>query len=320
VSTDCYLYLQETPANSSITCIGRLVLHDMTFDQARTCLQIDVEFFQEDNPRLVAEQAPRWIELRASIFTNEGSRREVGTIDVPSFERPAFRPTPVNSRTRVSWNWRLTQGDVENIERLRAHAPTAPLYLQIEVNGIVQIPEGVFGVNVSSGAQLKVESSQWETLITALGYTVGPSGLVAISAAGQNAPSWRESGDRLETARKLLRDGEDYAALQACLGEFEKIVSGPYSSANWKSLLAHMPAQKSDSVAAWLGGLCTYLNRVGHHKDRTDRDASGDLPSIPLDHWEAELAVSSAHFLLAYVVRLRSSSSVTQPGSDSEPT
>jgi hypothetical protein len=125
------------------------------------------------------------------------------------------------------------------------------------VQGIVEIAEGVFGLNAPNGGHLKIETSQWESLLAALGYTVGPSGVVALSSAGQDAPSWREAGQRLEAARKRLRDGDDDAAVAACLGEFPR----PLPSGKWKAVLpSSMPTQKSESVAGWLGGFL-YLSQ-----------------------------------------------------------
>jgi hypothetical protein len=46
------------------------------------------------------------------------------------------------------------------------------------------------------------------------------------------------------------------------------------------------------------------LNKIGHHKDRKDRDAMGNLIEMPLNHWEAELALAASQVLLAYAIRL----------------
>jgi hypothetical protein len=58
-------------------------------------------------------------------------------------------------------------------------------------------------------------------------------------------------------------------------------------------------------IAALLSGLATYCNKVGHHSDREWRDESGDLQPMPLDQWEADLAVAVSQFALTYALRLR---------------
>ena len=47
---------------------------------------------------------------------------------------------------------------------LELQSPGAPLSLQMEVQGIVEIADGVFGVNSPSGGQLQIEPSQWDRL------------------------------------------------------------------------------------------------------------------------------------------------------------
>ena len=106
-------------------------------------------------------------------------------------------------------------------------------------------------------------------------------------------------------ARSRLRAGEDYAALTSCLGEFEKLESKPYMAASWIPAISTDPVQKQEGVAGLLAAHCTYLNKIGHHKDRKDRDAMGNLLEMPLNHWEAELALASSQVLLAYAIRLK---------------
>jgi hypothetical protein len=55
-------------------------------------------------------------------------------------------------------------------------------------------------------------------------------------------------------------------------------------------------------VARLLAAHCTYLNRVGYHRDR-DHPAGSELPPVPLDHWEAEIAVAVSQFWLTFALR-----------------
>ncbi len=87
-----------------------------------------------------------------------------------------------------------------------------------------------------------------------------------------------------------------------CLRQFERIVTAPYSRDSWKGLF-DVPGQKEDGMVAALAGHCTYLNKVGHHRSRQERDQDGGLVEMPVDQWEAELAVGTSQFLLAYALR-----------------
>jgi hypothetical protein len=76
--------------------------------------------------------------------------------------------------------------------------------------------------------------------------------------------------------------------------------------AYWKSRFPSLSTQKVSGLAELFSGLATYSNRIGHHRSKIERDHTGGLQQIPLDHWEAELVVGATQFLLAYALRLRS--------------
>ena len=62
------------------------------------------------DPRLLADRdtpPPRWIDLHATITTNQPPQYKVGDLDIQTYERPAFKPLAPNTRTRVSWMWKL---------------------------------------------------------------------------------------------------------------------------------------------------------------------------------------------------------------------
>ncbi|MHB8289271.1 MAG: hypothetical protein ACYDEY_08555 [Acidimicrobiales bacterium] len=102
-----------------------------------------------------------------------------------------------------------------------------------------------------------------------------------------------------------MRTGEDYDALRECLSAFEGLVTTPYSASSWKALVTTVPEQKADGLAEPFSGFARLCNKIGHHRDRVNRDSSGDLPTMRLDHWEADAAVGVAQLLPAYSSRLR---------------
>jgi hypothetical protein len=65
-----------------------------------------------------------------------------------------------------------------------------------------------------------------------------------------------------------------------------------------------MPPDKAGALRALLTAHATVLNKLGRHPsdDLTD---GRDRQMLPLDHWEAELAVALSQLLLAAVERWR---------------
>jgi len=216
--------------------------------------------------------------------------------------QPPFPPTPPGRITSVAWPWPLLPEDVELIERGHNSQPASPIYVDLFVDGIAQTADGVFGVE--GHASVKIEVSQWRRLLEQVGYSIAPSGLAALSAVALADDNWREAAKRLEPARDALVRGETHAALETCLGQLEGLETAPYKIETWKKCFAAMPDQKGDSLAAWAAGLGTYLNRVGGHRSRDERDQEGEVTSMPLDHWEAELTVAYTQILIAYLLRL----------------
>jgi hypothetical protein len=153
---------------------------------------------------------------------------------------------------------------------------------------------------------ISVERGEWEQHLMQLGFGVPPSWTVGPGATATTHSSWADAERRLEPARRQLRAGEGSNALQSALKEFEAIVTAPYNPDSWKSgQLVPMPEQKRDGVIRALSGLCTYLNKVGHHRSQTERNEQGYLEEMPVDQWEAELVLGGAQFLLAVALRLK---------------
>jgi hypothetical protein len=64
-----------------------------------------------------------------------------------------------------------------------------------------------------------------------------------------------------------------------------------------------MPEQKRDGVIRALSGLCTYLNKVGHHRSQTERNAKGYLEETPVDQWRPNSLLAARSSLLALALR-----------------
>lgn len=153
----------------------------------------------------------------------------------------------------------------------------------------------------------QIEPSQWDRFLESTGYGLAPDYRNLVGRAATDHPAWSEASAKLKGAIKHLQAGEDDDALRECLHVLEGIASPPYTVEAWANRLSTLPTQKANGLAELFSGFATYCNRVGHHRDRVERDGEGDLLPMPLDHWEAELAVAQAHTLVAYAIRLRSS-------------
>jgi hypothetical protein len=87
----------------------------------------------------------------------------------------------------------------------------------------------------------------------------------------------------------------------------ETSVTQPYDRAAWFARLPDdldlMPKDKREATAEMLHGLCTYLNRVGHHRSRRPDVEEQAHQAMPIDQWEAEHVIAAAHLLLAFAIR-----------------
>jgi hypothetical protein len=256
--------------------------------------------FSGYNDFFAGGRKPHWVWLTARVSNQRVPPRVFGHVVIDVNQRP---PLQVGMAGEVEWLWRLRPEDLEGIEQGQQDGAKSPRYFKVNVEGIVQIPDGTF--TVTGEGNFEVPVSEWTEYLTSLGYGVPPSVSSLLAAGGASHTSWLEAEKRLAPARARLCAGEDYIALTACLGEFEKVESKPYMATSWLPLLQSEPAQKRDGVAGLLAAHCTYLNRVGYHKDWKDRDAMGDLIEMPLNHWEAELALAASQVLLAYAIRLK---------------
>jgi hypothetical protein len=319
MATDVKLYLVKPGDQTySSQAVGRYSLRGIestgqTIDSMK-CLSIEVESHGPEQPLAVADAKGQqhlltmsWLQLEVMISTRTTPRRPVGRVHID--EKGMLPLGPGNARLG-SWTWEVRDEDAEIVDQARSNQPSAPLYFHVDISGIGKLIDGsgqFFDLVAirSARQQLQVELSHWDRLLQALGYTVPPSEASVVTRGALEHPAWADATKRLENARLHLRHGEDYDALRECLSALEGLVSAPYNAQSWKSRLASVQDQKADGLAELLSGFATYCNRIGHHRERQNRNDAGDLPVMPLDHWEADLAVAVAQYLLTYASRLR---------------
>jgi hypothetical protein len=320
MATDVTLYQIEPAAQShSSQVVGRYSLRGIESTgpsiDSMNCLSIDVEAHGPQQPLPTADKEGQkplltvsWLQLEVMISTWTAPRRSVGRVHLDERGMLPLRPGSALSGT---WIWEIRDEDVELVDQARSNQPNAPLCFHVNISGIAKLIDDnnqiVDLVPVRSNRQqLWVELSHWDRLLQALGYTVPPSQASVVTRGALEHFAWADATKRLENARLHLRHGEDYDALRECLSAFEGLVSAPYNAQSWTSCLTSVQDQKADGLAELLSGFATYCNRIGHHRERQNRNDAGDFPVMPLDHWEADLAVAVAQYLLTYASRLRS--------------
>lgn len=293
--SDLRFYVQMPAAPQYM---GKAVFKQLSAD-APNGVKIRLEF-TGFNQFFSAGKTAHWVWLGAEVANQRVPPRTFGRISIDVLHRPSLQ---AGEGGEVDWSWALRPEDLEGIEAADPDAAKTPRRFKVNALGIIQLPEGTF--TVTGEGNFEIALSEWTEYLTALGYGVPPSLAALATAAAVAHPSWLEAENRLKEAREHLRAGEDYVALTRCLGEFEKLVSKPYLTESWLPLVAPYPEQKQEGVTSLLAAHSTYLNKIGYHKDLKDRDAMGSLIEMPLNHWEAELALATSQVLLAYAIRLK---------------
>lgn len=289
------LYRRAGSSESS-AYFGKLVFGPVTFNQSRSAgLLLSFDYQPVDGTGL-----ERWLRMDVHLASEQtATPRRYGTAEVRWL---GSRLVPAQAET-IEIGWVLMPEDVERIEldHGATSAPGAPWTFRVTVEGLLAGSAGVFAVDGDD--TLTIPASEWEALVHRMGQGLGPSARTGLWESRLDHPSWREAEKRLAPARDHLREGEGYAALEVCLRQFEALAGKSYTEDAWKGLW-DVPAQKERGLTAALAGHCGYLNRVGHHLDDVVDPVAGERLEMPLNQWEAELAVAMSHLYLAYVLRL----------------
>jgi hypothetical protein len=253
---------------------------------------------------LAANPQLHWVGVRVEVTSLRLDQRVYGRVLLDLHERSHSLGLPNfdHPNREIEWNWCLLPEDLERIERDSSENAKSPLNVRVTVEGTLQVGEQV--CLVRGEGSLEIALSDWEAYLKVLGYNLPPSTAELAGRAVVDHPSWEDAARRLAPARNELRAGDGRDALVTSLRQFERVVTAPYSRDSWKGLF-DVPGQKEDGMISMLAGHCTYLNKVGHHRSRQDRDPEGELIEMPVDQWEAELAVGTSQFLLAYALRAK---------------
>jgi hypothetical protein len=249
----------------------------------------------QPSPGVRAAQEVRLVALAVEVTGNRPISRRYGRIIVEGQERPRFIAAPA-----VRWLWLLTPEDLELIERDRASTPGAPLALRLHLSGVVEIDHETWGF--AGDTSLSISAGDWTGLLGALGYGIPPS-LSELGGGATGHVSWAEAERRLARARAFLRTGEGAEALEAAYHAMESIVRDPYKTNVWDDVLTDLPPEKAAAIRQFLCANGQYLSRLGRHP--VDGTPGQPRQLLPLDHWEAELAVAVTQILLTYALRIR---------------
>jgi hypothetical protein len=260
-------------------------------------LRIGVEF----RPPETATESRRLVLLLPSIVSAQLTRRTHGRILRTS--DPFDQQGLLGAQTTTHWwAWLLTADEIELIESERS-AGAEVMVLNLVVAGVATVGAETWGFEGES--QLAIGISDWVTLLRSLGYLTPPTLQDAAGRSLTLAPAWGWAEDKIKEARRHLMLGEDREALSIAYRAFDAMSPNPYKSA-WDELLkdAGVPTEKAAVIRSLLQAQAQLLNKLGRHPS-FDGSAGSDRTMLPLDHWEAELAIGLAQMLLAGAQRWR---------------
>lgn len=204
-----------------------------------------------------------------------------------------------------TWEWVFDSNDISALEGVR----TGDIAFEIEVKAIVEISEnGNKTIPILGREQISISESDWISFIGHFGYSTKYS--LSLPPSLLNDKSWLQAYELLDDAREHMQRGKTYDALRQCLSTIESYMDygkergGPYSEKVWEELLQDITDQKKAGIAGLLAGVSTYLNKVGHHRNSKEKH-NGNLASVPLDQYEAELMLGVSQLVVTYLERLR---------------
>ncbi|MDA8186158.1 MAG: hypothetical protein M0035_17325 [Actinomycetota bacterium] len=262
-------------------------------------LRVGIEY----QPPKDATDQRRLVELAPTIVSAWPTRRPCGWVR-PLDDMPGGQVLLGENTATFWWLWHLTADEIEAIERERSPSAVAEtVSFNLEVHGVAVIGAETWGFG--GDTQFSLATSDWLGLMRSLGYSTPPS---LQDLAGQSltlAPSWTWAQDKIQDARRHLALGEDREALRTVYVVFDAVARNPYKS-TWDEVLADsaMPPDKVAAIRALLTSHAAVLNKLGRHPS-DDLIDGRDRQMLPLDHWEAELAVALSQLLLAAVERWR---------------
>ncbi|MEF3302499.1 hypothetical protein [Paenibacillus sp. GYB003] len=203
------------------------------------------------------------------------------------------------------WDWVFDSNDISALEGVRS----GDVYFTIEVKALVEVREnGIKIIPVSGSQQIRIAETDWLQFIRSFGYSTKHG--MTLPSSLLNDTCWLRAYELLDDAREHLQRGKTYDALRQCLSTLESYTDygrdrgGPYSEKVWDELLGDITPQKKEGIIKLITGVSTYLNKVGHHRNSKMKD-NGNLTSVPLDQYEAELLISITQLVVTYLERLK---------------
>lgn len=262
-------------------------------------LRVGIEY----QPPKDATDQRRLVELAPAVVSAWPTRRPYGWVR-PLVDMPGGNVLLGEHATTFWWLWHLTAGEIEAIERERGpNAAAEVVFFNLDIHGVAVVGAETWGFG--GDTQFSLATSDWLGLLRSLGYSTPPS---LQDLAGQSmtlARSWTWAQDKIQAARRHLSLGEDREALRTAYIVFDAVARNPYKS-KWDEIFADavVPPEKAAVIRALLTSHAAVLNKLGRHPSDDLTDGQ-DRQMLPLDHWEAELAVALSQLLLAAVERWR---------------
>ncbi len=233
--------------------------------------------------------------LQAEFLSGNGAGDSIGRLDCYDWLHFPQSHSP-------NWVWHLAAEEVARLEQKRGGHD---LHLQLRCSGLGLAPDRSGNpqlVPIRGSGNVSVPTSTWERILTnVLEYQ--PARWLELPLHSSHWPNWDRTVSQLQAAIGHLARGETHDVLRECLDLLERRRPAPYNRDSWRGVFEVDP-HKEEGLQLLVSGIAGYLNKVGHHRHRTVRDASGNLLRTTVDQWEAEVAVALTQLLVAYLERL----------------
>lgn len=201
----------------------------------------------------------------------------------------------------IEWTWGLLAQDIAAIE---AYRQDRELQVSFSLNGVYENARGVSSFYGSSLTTIAL--SEWYKVLDK--YTIAYNAAIQVPPSLFNDHSWSIATEKLKNVNHLLWRGETRQALKECLSLIEGYVTNPYDRNNWDKCIDEGEfSQRRVGLISLFSGISTFLNKVGHHRSKDERDVSDQLIFMPLDHYEAEIMQLMTQLVVVYLERLKAS-------------
>jgi hypothetical protein len=202
----------------------------------------------------------------------------------------------------AGWVWHPA---AEELATLEAGRGGQSLSVQLRCFGLAQLTNPSADtpslIPVYGADPVVIPASDWADMLRIVGYR--PAEWVRLPLESQHWPNWPAVMTALQAARDALARGESRLALERCFGVLDEREPNSYVAKTWEGKF-DVDAQKEEGLKALISGIAMYLNKVGRHPSRTERDAQGNLMRASVEQYEAEVLVAMTHLLVAYLERL----------------